>query len=152
MSQTYISCDYWPIQGRKLGRCYWCPWRSQQPQNWVISYSHKGHLLYQVSLKLEMVTSIFSFSWSNLTWTDPERDDLLTMFQNLFLQLWLKRQMIDSTSLNSEQFSSFSVKFPNLRAFCFEILKNQRGDPIVKKVIGFWKYWFLGKLWTKKYL
>ena len=28
----------------------------------------------------------------------------------------------------------FSVKFPILGGFRFEILKNQRGDPLVKKI------------------
>ena len=56
-------------RGWELRRCYWGPWRSQQPQTWVISYSHIGHLLYQVSSKSEMVTSIFSFfGWFDMDW------------------------------------------------------------------------------------
>ena len=39
------------------------------------------------------------------------------------------------TSLNLEQFSFFSVNFPNFGAFRFEILKNQSGDPLVKKIL-----------------
>ena len=56
-------------RGQKLRRCYRGPWRSEQPQTWVISYSHIGHLLYQVSSKSEMVTSIFSFfGWFDMDW------------------------------------------------------------------------------------
>ena len=51
-----------------------------------------------------------------------------------FLKLWLMGQMIDSTSLNSEQFSFFSVYFP-----IFE-------DSILK----FWKIKG-GTIWWKKY-
>ena len=51
--------------------------------------------------------------------------------------------MIDSASLNSEQFSFFSVNFPNLRAFCFEILKNQRAfDEKSMKKMDFY-VWYL---------
>ena len=40
-------------------------------------------------------------------------------------------------TLSSAEFRTvflFSVKFPIFGAFRFEILKNQRGDPLVKKI------------------
>ena len=48
-------------------RCYWGHWRSRWPPTWLISYTHIGHQVYQISSKSEIVTSR---GWSNLTHMD----------------------------------------------------------------------------------